>query len=283
MDELLDLAIRHEVTLHFVDRTLLPPGDNSASLGTPFTPGSMPISVAFHSAQENLREIAANTGGTFVANIDLYEGVKQAMDVERAGYYVGYYTDRYLSREHMAKVSVRVSRRGARISHRRGSYAGPSVHAAAPIVRGGITLARPQRAGADRLRIPFQISAAPQDLGYEKISDSATSNFTLHVRVEDPDGRVLADSYHFVNHAYPWDLWVQGNVEPILINGWVELPPGDFELATSFKNLKQPELGGELRRPIKVASRAEADKASGASDSGVEGSDPNSSDERELP
>ena len=34
--------------------------------------------------------------------------------------------------------------------------------------------------------------------------------------IETADGRTVADSYHLVEHAYPWSLWIQENVEPLL-------------------------------------------------------------------
>lgn len=256
MDDLMDLAVRQEVTLHFVDRTLAPTGDTGARLGTPYAPGAMPMGVAHLAPQEDLKEIAANTGGTFVSSVDLYEGVKQAMAIERAGYLVGYYTTSYLPTDRLAKVKIDVERRGARVSHRRGTYARVQGQAAEPIIRGRIVFARPEAVGPERLRVPFQVSADPRDIGYERVEGSAVTNFTFHMRLEGEGGRVLADSYHFVNHAYPWKLWEQQEVEPLLIGGWVEVPQGTYRLAASFKNPKRPELGGELERTLTVASRS---------------------------
>jgi VWFA-related protein len=255
MDVLMELAVRQEVTLHFVDRTLAPSGDTGARLGTPYAPGAMPMTVAYSAPQEDLKEMAANTGGTFVSNIDLYEGVKQAMAIEKAGYLVGYYTDTYLPRDTLAKVKIDVERRGVRVSHRRGTYARVQGQAAESIVRGRIAFARPEAVGPGRLRVPFQVSADPRDLGYERVSASAVANFTLHMRLEGAGGRLLADSFHFVNHSYPWELWEKQEVEPVLIAGWVEVPQGEYRLAASFKNPKRPELGGELERTLTVASR----------------------------
>lgn len=255
MDAVMELAVRQEVTLHFVDRTLAPSGDTGARLGTPYSPGAMPMNVAYLAPQEDLKEIAANTGGTFISSVDLYEGVKQAMAIEKAGYLVGYYTTSYLPADRLEKVNIDVQRRGARVSHRRGTYARVQGQAAEPIVRGRIVFARPVAAGPGRLRVPFQVSADPRDIGYERVQDSAVANFTFLMRLESESGRLLADSYHFVNHAYPWNLWEKDDVEPLLIAGWVEVPLGTYRLAASFKNPKRPELGGEIERTLHVASR----------------------------
>ena len=74
--------------------------------------------------------------------------------------------------------------------------------------------------------------------------------------VEMQDGRVAADSYHLVEHAYPWSLWIQGDVEPVAINGWVELPLGVFRLVATFNNPRK-SINADLTRDLNVAvSRA---------------------------
>ena len=262
LDEVLDLAVRNQVTLHFVDRTSPPTGDFGASLGTPYQPGARPMLAAYTAPQTDLREIAATTGGVFVASTDLLDGVRQAMAVERGGYVLGYYADVAMPRDRLAKVSVSCRRRGVEISHRRGTYVQPP-GAAAPF-RGRILLGRPQRLPSDReegLHVPFRVVADPRDLGYALQGDAMASNFTLQVTVEQGDRR-LASSYHFVEHAYPRELWDAGDVEPVTVDGWVEVPVGSYRLVASFRNARTGD-GGRLSQEVSVASRGEDRAAAG--------------------
>ena len=80
------------------------------------------------------------------------------------------------------------------------------------------------------------------------------ANFTFHLLVEDEQGRAVADSYHFVNHSYPWSVWQSEEAEPILIGGWVELPAGRYRLVAKFANPRWPDRG-TLIRPLTVGSR----------------------------
>ena len=255
MDDTIDLAIRSEVTLHFIDRTLAPAGDSGARQGSPFTPGARPMEVAFAAAQTDLKQIATATGGTFVASQSLYDGAKRAVEIEQAGYYLGFYTEGYLPKNRLTKISVDTTRKGVRLAHSRGTYAVAQGQIAEPVMRGKIALGKPTATSRDRLRVPFQISADPRDIGYQRVEDSAVANFTFHMMVEDEKSRALADSYHFVSHGYPWNVWQSQEAEPILIDGWVELPAGRYRLVAKFSNPRWPDRGGRLSRPLTVGSR----------------------------
>jgi VWFA-related protein len=256
LNDLLDLAIRSQVTLHFVDRTQMPAGTGSARQGAAFAPGARPIEAAYTAAQTDSQEIASSTGGTFIASQDLYDGVARAVALERAGYYVGFYTEGYLARDRLTKISIESTRPGVRIAHSRGTYAAAQGQAAEPVMRGKIALLQPSATSPTRLEVPFQVSADPRDLGYQRIEDSAVANFTFHLLIEDQQGRKLADSYHFVNHSYPWSVWQSEETEPILISGWVELPAGRYRMVAKFANPRYPDRGGTLTRPLTVGSRA---------------------------
>ena len=255
LEDLLDLAIRSEVTLHFVDRTLMPAGTGSARQGAAYAPGARPIEAAFAAAQADSQQIAASTGGTFIASQDLYDGVSRAVALEKAGYYLGFYTEGYLARDRLTKISIESTRAGVRIAHSRGTYASAQGQAADPVVRGRIALLQPSATTPTRLKVPFQVSADPRDLGYQRVEDSAVANFTFHLLVEDEQGRAVADSYHFVNHSYPWSVWQSEEAEPVLIGGWVELPAGRYRLVAKFANPRWPDRGGTLIRPLTVGSR----------------------------
>ncbi len=54
-----------------------------------------------------------------------------------------------------------------------------------------------------------------------------------------------------MNHSYPIDVWQAGEMEPVRIHGWMELPPGEYRLAAYLRN---PRTGdqGELARDVVI-------------------------------
>jgi hypothetical protein len=218
-----------------------PSWDTSASQMEAFRPGARPMQVAYSAAQMDLEEIAANTGGVFVADTNVFEGLGSAMDLETGAYLLGYYVDQYLSLKRMRKVSISSTRKGVRIAHRRGMYDQPVVSDVVGAVRvGSITTAksggREENAATQNAFVPFQIVADPRGLDYEEVGQGVHASFTLHVQIQDSDGRVVADGFRFLNHAYPLDVWQAGEAEPILINGWAELPPGRYVMTSAIHN-----------------------------------------------
>jgi hypothetical protein len=101
--------------------------------------------------------------------------------------------------------------------------------------------------------VPFSIVVDPDQLGYQEFPAAgvAEATLTLHFRVETEEGRPLADSYHFLSHTYPLELWEKDDVEPIIIKGWVELPPYDYRLVAVIRNARTG-MGGELAIALAV-------------------------------
>lgn len=256
MDDVIDLAIRREVTLHILDRTIAPAGTSTARSGILYTPGSQPIEAAFRAAQIDSQEIAGTTGGIFLASEDLRSAVKKAIDTERGAYTVGCYLNSYLPRKIFSKFSVKSKRPGVRITHRRGTYAIDQRPGAQDLLRGNITLGRPAKiprpSSETRVKVPFRIAANAKDLGYERKKDLAVGNFTIHVQLETADGRIAADSYHLVQHAYPWSLWLEEDVEPLTVDGWVELPLGNYRLVATFNNPRK-SINADLSHDVNIA------------------------------
>jgi VWFA-related protein len=260
MDELMSLALTQQVTLHFVDRNSAPSGDfNASSRG--HMPGARPMLAAFTAPQMDLEEMAVHTGGVFQHTPDdLYRGLKRAIDLERGGYLLGYYVEDYLSPKRLRKVTIGTERKATRIFHRRGYY---EIEARAATLAGEISLGTPvslEEEGKQGLFYPFRMSVSPLALGYVVEKDVAGATLTLHFQVEWWNGRVLTDSYHFLNHGYPRDLWESGQIEPITINGWVELPPGKYRLVATLKNVKIG-FGGELVADVEVPETGPAKPA----------------------
>ena len=136
----------------------------------------------------------------------------------------------------MRKVTIGTSRKATRIFHRRGYY---EIEARASTLTGGIALGQPVSLEEDDREgffYPFRLTVSPLELGYVVEDEVAGATLTLHFQVAWWNGRVLTDSYHFLNHGYPRDLWEAEEVEPITINGWVELPPGKYRLVATIKN-----------------------------------------------
>ena len=244
MDRLLRLALENRVTLNFIDRNPAPTGDSGARLGTAYQPGAQPMQTAFTAPQADLEEIAATTGGVFLHETDLFAGLQRTMGLERGTYLLGYYLDKDLPPERLHKVRIGSSRKGVRILHRRGYYA-PNPDAE---LRPGneLSLGAPlslEEDGREGQFLPFTIVANPRRLGYEVDDEEARANLTLHFRVETGEGRVLAETFHLFNHAYPKDLWQASQVEPIQIHGWAELPPGEYRLIAYLRNLSSGESG----------------------------------------
>src|SRR5206468_6599023 len=97
----------------------------------------------------------------------------------------------------------------------------------------------------------FQVQVDPRGIGYLLSGEEASANFTLHIIVEDDSGRERVSAFHLINHAYPAELWRKGDVGPVLINGWVELPAGSFTLRALFRNT-QSGAGGEVRQTLEL-------------------------------
>jgi hypothetical protein len=229
-------------------------------------PTARPMSAAFAAPQRDLEEMATQTGGVFLHSPqDVYGGVTKVMSLEEGGYLLGYYVREYLSAERLRKVTVKTTRRGVRIAHRRGYY---SRRALERTLQGGIRLGKAVSLEADGKPgqfVPFHIVVDPRQLDYTEYPEAgaAEATLTLHFRVETEEGRPLADSYHFLSHAYPLELWQQDDVEPVIIKGWVELPPYDYRLVAVFRNARTGR-GGELTRTLTVPG-SDATAASGPS------------------
>ena len=261
MDSLLELAVKNGVALTFVDRSLAPSGDFGASLGTPYQPGVRPIQTAFQAAQNDLKEIAATTGGVFIDTPDVFEGLSEAQDKERGTYTLGYYISEYRSPKKLARVAVKTNRRGVKITHRRGYYKKPVFDDIVGEIRLGKGTLR--SASGDPLpggaaHVPFALMVDPRNIGYEPTDPpgAMTSQFTVHVRLMTEQGRVLADSFHFLNHGYSLKVWNGSDTGPVQVTGWVEIPPGAYRLSALFTNPKNGRRG-ELTGAIEVRPPAQ--------------------------
>jgi hypothetical protein len=110
------------------------------------------------------------------------------------------------------------------------------------------------------VHLPFALAVEPKNIGYESTEPpgAVSAQLTVHIRLSTEKGRVLADSYHFLNHGYSQEIWDKGDVAPVTLTGWVEVPPGKYRLAALFtnpKNGRRGELSGDIEiRPQGAAT-----------------------------
>jgi hypothetical protein len=248
LDRLLRLAMANKVSLAFVDRSRKPAGDVVASQGNMQQAAARPMQVAFTAAQESLKEIAVSTGGIFTASTDLGAALRKVVLAQQGGYELGYYVDEAPPADRMAKVSVDSTRKGVRIHHRRGYFAQKDT--ATTSFKGRIVLGAPRGA-----RHTFRIELDPAELGYAVEGEQASANFTLHLIVQDEQGRRLAESFHFINHAYPRAVWEAGQSKPVTIPGWIEADPGAYGILAVVRNIVTGREG-EIATALEVAPAA---------------------------
>lgn len=241
MDRLMELALREGVVFHFIDRTPPPTTDHGASQAHGYQPGTRPALAAHTAAQDDLEEIATSTGGRFIAETDVFEGLNEALDLESGTYILGYYVDEFLTPRQLRKVSIDCTRKGVKLTYRRGYYdVSPHDDVSGKVFVGEVAPAKSRRSAELGLAgysfVPFQIVADPTGIRYETAGELAVANLTLHVQIQDAAGRVVADGFRFLAHSYPLDVWQSGKIEPVRINGWAELPAGTYQLIALLRN-----------------------------------------------
>lgn len=259
LDRLIELALREGVVLHFIDRTPPPTADRGASQAHGYQAGAQPTLAAYEAPQIDLEQIAVATGGTFAAETDVFLGLSQAFDLERGTYMLGYHVDEFLTPKQLRNVSVRSTRSGVKLAHRRGYYDPPPRRdIEGQVLVGPTAPAKSRRALELGLSghsfVPFQIVADPHGLDYKPAGEEAAASFTLHVQIQDAAGRIVTDGFRFVAHSYPLATWESGRVEPIRIQGWVELPRGTYRLIAKVHDPasgRQGEWVATLEMPVR--------------------------------
>lgn len=237
LDETILLAMRNKVTLNFIDRTAVPSVDSGASRGRALEPGTAPTQVAFSAGQATLQDLAGATGGTFINHSDLKTGLTQVVQAERGAYEVGLYVEELVGSADLAKIRVSCSRHGVQISHRRGYY-GVSPDS---LDRGGVRIALGKAETAPdpqsgAVRHPLEIAINPRLIGYKTEGGEAFANIAFHFLVETEDGRVVTDTFDSFRHSFPAEAWDKGKIGPVVINGWIELPPGKWRFVLHLQN-----------------------------------------------
>lgn len=244
MDRLLDALIRNRITLNFVDRATRPSGDVGAKRGQMLAPGAFPLQAEYEAATADMEEIAFASGGVHVQTTDMTAALRAAFDAQRGAYELGFQTGVYLDADKLAKVSVECTRRGVKIRHRRGVYAAPPQ--AEQRLPGRIAFARGRPLQGERapgIHQPFLLEVEPRAIGYQASEQEARADFTVHFKVESTTGIPLADTFHFISHAYDRERWEAPDRPPMTLAGWVELPPGTYTLRAILRNVRSGHEG----------------------------------------
>ncbi len=249
-DKLIQLALSEGVSYYFLDRTSAPSAGGGAKQQGFYQAGIDPQGFAHRQPQADMGEVSGATGGAFIINKSVYDGLVDAMEKERGRYTVGFYVDELLGRNDLKKLRVKAKRRGVRLNAGRGTYKHSKVQdtGLGEIRFGKTNVLEGEKKGRF---IPFTILAPPRRLGYERAENAVAAQLTLHVIVQTVTGEVLTDAYHFLSHAYPLRQWELGKEEPVAIGGWLEAPPGSYRLIAQLRNAKTGQ-GGRIVREMKV-------------------------------
>ncbi|HEX6098950.1 MAG TPA: VWA domain-containing protein [Thermoanaerobaculia bacterium] len=260
IERVMQAAYRANVSLSFLDRSV-GPSDSAARRRQAFQPGFRPIKTAFDIAQQGLDEIAASTGGAFVATTQVANGLRESVELAEGGYYVGFYVkdDAPMTQKRIERIKLRSTRTGVTFKHRR-AYEGPRVASdtAAPRIRGIIQVGFPEEQEFQGVKgniIPLRLVLDPRDLGYKETASNAATEFTVHLRLVTPKGALLADSYHVLTHSYTLDAWKSKQFEPPELRAWADLPDGDY-FAEAIVTVPGGEQKGTIRRHLAVRGTA---------------------------
>jgi VWFA-related protein len=253
-DQVISKAHRQGVVMHFVSQ---PPSSQTrvgANLTSRPEVGADPMELAHRGAAEAMSHLAQETGGVHVTNDDVGDGLQSVVALERSGYLLGYYVDRKKKDKGMHRVRIKCAREGVRITWPRRYGVEPPSEGTIDV---RLNMAPPiTEPGDGTFRIPFQIEAQPEDLGYKVKGDSATANFVVETAVFDESGRTITRTFNLINHSYDKAAWNAGEVEPLRIDGWVELPPGRYEIRSAIRNYEN-DTEGAVSRPFRLALEPE--------------------------
>ncbi len=257
LDAVFVRAFRNRVSISFVDRTPAP-SDVSARFGEQFQPGFRPMSAAFQAAQQDLNEIAATTGGSFVASTRVDEGLRQAMALMEGAYDLTIYLpdNEPLTPRRLRRISIESERRGVRISHRRGFEGGRPDQEPSEQLRGRVdtgAYVQQELDGATIDVVPLRFVLDPADLGYEEKGDVASAHFTVHLRLRTAEGELLTDLYRVLTHTYPLERWRGQDVEPPALLAFADVPPGDY-IAEAVVTVPRLRQRGTLSREFTAAA-----------------------------
>ena len=253
MDGIIREANEGDVVLHFVSVPPMGASDKSAAGG--FVPGQgigvEPVAIAYRSASQGMTVIAKDTGGRHVTTSSVDSGMSEIVDIERGGYTLGYYVDQQLKPDKFRRVRLKCTRPGVDIVAARG-YVPPAPEGGEIGLQ--VKLLGFQPTDDELYRVPFRLQADPRQIGYKMKGGEAIANFTVETTVKRPGGRTLVRTFNFLNHAYDKKSWKAAEIEPVVLEGFIEVPEGEYELHVVLRNSKNARTGRSMT-PVRLVRR----------------------------
>ena len=242
-------AVRGDVTVFALDGSPRPTGDFDVDLRVRLRNTASPYATAFDEARRGLAELAHSTGGRFYGSGDFAADLDRALDATHGAYTVGYYRDlaRVKDPDAFFKVKIECRRKGVEISSRPGYYLTPASLAAN---LGRLELAE-KELGPDGALIPFSITANPLSFDLVEMEREVGIHFTLHLVLRTREGATVADSFHFLGHSFPREIWEHGTVVAPRYTGYLSLPPGEYRFSAVLRDPRR-DAYAELEHSVSV-------------------------------
>ena len=243
-----DRAVRSGVTVFSLDGTPMPAGDFGIEERARLRRTARPFTVAFEQARASLDELSSSTGGRFFGSGDFLTDLDRALEAARGAYSVGYYRDltRIEDPDAFFKIKLATTRKGVRISTRKGYRLGPISRATR---LGRLELAAREVRGQTTF-VPFSLTVNPLAFDLTRDEQEVGIQFPLHLVLRTAGGAPVADSFHFLSHRFAQSVWDRGKVLAPRYEGLLELSPGDYLFSALLRDPRRDtysELGEEIR------------------------------------
>jgi hypothetical protein len=206
--------------------------DSGARQRQALQPGFRPIKTAFDVAQQGLDEIAASTGGAFVATTQVSSGLRESVKLAEGGYYIGFYAkdDEAMTQKRIERMKLRTTRNGITLKHRR-AYEGArkADDAAAKKIR-GIIPGRVRGAGVSgraRQHPPAPPRPRPARPRIQGDRGAGRDRVHVHLRLATPKGVARGQLSRPQAHLCARHV-KSGQFDPPELRAWADLPDGDY-------------------------------------------------------
>ncbi|MDX1389116.1 MAG: hypothetical protein R3344_07995, partial [Acidobacteriota bacterium] len=243
IDRIVDLAAEMGVTMHFIDPATMTSSTRSVRDPNMQQTRADPIEAAWLAPQQDLNSVAKATGGMFVADEGVVEGLRAALAREQGRYILDVYAPAGFDVERIEELEVAPRKPGVRIVHR--PLPPDSLGSERDDFQAGATVreTRERDDGQPGQVKTFYVGARQSDLDYAPDGSNMVADLSMRVWVETPEGDHLAEYFHFFRHSRPREQFEAANNTTVAIGGWLEAPPGDYRLVALFRNAKTGKQG----------------------------------------
>jgi VWFA-related protein len=257
LDDFVETAAHHQVTLFAIDTRRKPPGMLHAAQGALSNDRGAPVDpflAELRDARATLTEMAEGTGGRHIIGRDATEGLAAAFRAAAGLYTAGYYLDDPDPRDWRRKVEVRIGRPGTRVTHRDHYRA---IVPTPPPLRAGLVPGTPRPVSDRRVELPVTLQLDPSTLPFHLSGGRAVSQVTVHLALQDEGGAPVAEAFHFLALEYPEEPFRRQAINPPRYQGILAAPPGRYLLQA---HLTEPGRGGVInfRMPVDLTDPASA-------------------------